>query len=135
VRTTFSHQGNKPTHHISDRSPALRLKRGGENIQRRPVFASIPRYRANQEIAFPCRYHNAPETGLCAAIHFRIRAARRAGEPRMILCHCDRLIGSAHHAATLEAEIDFGRMWVTVIGADLARFPARNSNITFGNAS
>jgi multiple sugar transport system substrate-binding protein len=26
-------------------------------------------------------------------------------------------------------------MWMTVIGADLARFPARNGNIAFGDAS
>src|SRR5215472_3154641 len=41
----------------------------------------------------------------------------------------DRLARRAHHAAALEAEIDFGRVGVAVIGADLAGLPAGDGDV------
>src|SRR6516164_8428172 len=41
----------------------------------------------------------------------------------------DGLLWRAHGAAALEAEIDFGRVRVAMIGADLARFPAGDRDV------
>src|SRR5258708_30612174 len=40
----------------------------------------------------------------------------------------------AHLAAALEAEVDFGCVGVTMIGADLARFPARHRHVACAGA-
>src|SRR5262245_11890879 len=45
----------------------------------------------------------------------------------------DRLLGRAHPAAALEAEIDLGRIRMTMIGADLAGFPARDRDVALAD--
>ena len=46
--------------------------------------------------------------------------------------HVDALLGSVHDAAALEAEVDLGRVGVTVIRTDLARLPARHRKVAAG---
>jgi hypothetical protein len=45
----------------------------------------------------------------------------------------DRLLRRAHGAAPGKAEVDFGGVRVAVIGADLPRLPAGDSDIAIGD--
>src|SRR5262249_50707488 len=49
--------------------------------------------------------------------------------------HGHGLVGRAHRPAALEAEINLGRVRVTVIGARLAGLPTGDRYITLGDAS
>src|SRR6185437_9461217 len=48
-------------------------------------------------------------------------------------CHGDALRGGPHRPAAGKTEIDFGRMRVAMIGADLAGLPAGNGNVAIGD--
>src|SRR5262249_51069590 len=81
---------------------------------------------------------------IAAVAHTEQQCALGPGDPFMQLAgrmhhktawrhgHCP--VGRAHRAAALETEIDFGRVRVAMIGARLARLPARNRHIAFGDA-
>jgi len=58
--------------------------------------------------------------------HSYIRAVPPAGAPRN---DRERLRGRTHRAAAGEAEINFRRVRMAVIGAHLARLPARHGKI------
>jgi hypothetical protein len=46
----------------------------------------------------------------------------------------NRLIECPHDAASLEAEIDLGAVWVQMVRADLAWFPASDCHVTLADA-
>jgi hypothetical protein len=48
-------------------------------------------------------------------------------------CYCDGLVRRAHGAAAGKAEIDFGRVRVAVVGADLPGFPAGDGKVAIGD--
>src|SRR5437588_5487752 len=47
----------------------------------------------------------------------------------------NRFAWRAHHPAAFETEIDFGRMWMAMIGADLARLPAGDGDVALFDAA
>ena len=63
-----------------------------------------------------------------------VELARRMNDERSRL-HGNRLIGRSHHPAAFEAEVDLGRMRVTVIGADLPWLPASHSDVAVVHAA
>src|SRR4249920_392895 len=48
-------------------------------------------------------------------------------------CHCDGLLRRSHCAAAGEAEVDFGRLGVAVVGADLPGLPAGDGHVAVGD--